>query len=338
MPRARAASRLSFLGGQDQPQTAPPPRATAHCPGAGHRGSPAWHRAKPRETRLPSCAARKKGLRSRDTPSGPPRPRTSAGSKLRRGGACPHAHVAGSGQSRRGPGSRDSPGTRARGRFVSGPALPFPRACACIIVRLRARALPPRGPCGPRSPLAMSYNYVVTAQKPTAVNGCVTGTGLRAGGGWGAVRPGRGGGGTCRWRRGEGEPLALTPSPPRRTLHVGRGPEPADRQEHAAGDLCGQRRGAAARQGGGHVRQDRSHGALPPQGERRAGRAPVPPRFKPRVTRCASLVREPLCRRCFPQQVHSCCLIASARCTSGNLAPLGRGMGLALPAQTAQGQ
>lgn len=23
----------------------------------------------------------------------------------------------------------------------------------------------------------MSYNYVVTAQKPTAVNGCVTGTG-----------------------------------------------------------------------------------------------------------------------------------------------------------------
>lgn len=27
----------------------------------------------------------------------------------------------------------------------------------------------------------MSYNYVVTAQKPTAVNGCVTGEAARAG-------------------------------------------------------------------------------------------------------------------------------------------------------------
>ena len=40
----------------------------------------------------------------------------------------------------------------------------------------------------------MSYNYVVTAQKPTAVNGCVTGEAARAGdpcegGSWGQLRP-----------------------------------------------------------------------------------------------------------------------------------------------------
>lgn len=52
-----------------------------------------------------------------------------------------------------------------------------------------------------------------------------------------------------------------------RTLHVSGGLEPADRQEHAAGDLCGHRRGAAACQGGGHVREDRRHGALPAQGK-----------------------------------------------------------------------
>ena len=42
--------------------------------------------------------------------------------------------------------------------------------------------------------LDMSYNYVVTAQKPTAVNGCVTGEAARAGdpcegGSWGQPRP-----------------------------------------------------------------------------------------------------------------------------------------------------
>ena len=42
--------------------------------------------------------------------------------------------------------------------------------------------------------LDMSYNYVVTAQKPTAVNGCVTGEAARAGdpgdgGSWGEPRP-----------------------------------------------------------------------------------------------------------------------------------------------------
>lgn len=60
----------------------------------------------------------------------------------------------------------------------------------------------------------MSYNYVVTAQKPTAVNGCVTGEAARAGdpgegGSWGEPRPreargprgGRAGPGPGRGRR-----------------------------------------------------------------------------------------------------------------------------------------
>lgn len=61
-------------------------------------------------------------------------------------------------------------------------------------------------------------------------------------------------------------------SPFPRPLHLGRGFEPADRQEHATGDLRGDSGGAAARQGGGDVRQDRRHGALPPQGGYAAGR------------------------------------------------------------------
>lgn len=51
-----------------------------------------------------------------------------------------------------------------------------------------------------------------------------------------------------------------------RSLHICGGSEPADRQEHASGDLCGHRGGPAAGQRGRHVRQDRSHGALQTQG------------------------------------------------------------------------
>lgn len=60
-------------------------------------------------------------------------------------------------------------------------------------------------------------------------------------------------------------PLRFLPSFPR-TLHLCRGPEPADCQEHPAGDLCRDSRGAPARQGSGNVWKNRRHGALPPQG------------------------------------------------------------------------
>lgn len=56
---------------------------------------------------------------------------------------------------------------------------------------VRASSCPGPVPVYRPSPAAaMSYNYVVTAQKPTAVNGCVTGTGGGEGGGGG-------GGGAC---------------------------------------------------------------------------------------------------------------------------------------------
>lgn len=47
----------------------------------------------------------------------------------------------------------------------------------------------------------MSYNYVVTAQKPTAVNGCVTGT---AGRGMAGTRGLGGRGRAVLWYRGSG--------------------------------------------------------------------------------------------------------------------------------------
>lgn len=68
----------------------------------------------------------------------------------------------------------------------------------------------PRASPGPPGSLNMSYNYVVTAQKPTAVNGCVTGTagrgvtrapclGRRGSAGMG-YRGARGTGDTRGWR------------------------------------------------------------------------------------------------------------------------------------------
>lgn len=68
----------------------------------------------------------------------------------------------------------------------------------------------PRASPGPPGSLNMSYNYVVTAQKPTAVNGCVTGTagrgvtrapclGRRGSAGMG-YRGARGTGDTGGWR------------------------------------------------------------------------------------------------------------------------------------------
>lgn len=52
----------------------------------------------------------------------------------------------------------------------------------------------------------------------------------------------------------------------RRSLHISWGSEPVDSEEHTSGDLCGHRWGSAACQGGRHVRQDRSHGALQTKG------------------------------------------------------------------------
>lgn len=69
-----------------------------------------------------------------------------------------------------------------------------PRLFACVhfsIVALECRRAVPD--------LDMSYNYVVTAQKPTAVNGCVTGEAARAGD---PAREGAGG------NRGLGRPAA----------------------------------------------------------------------------------------------------------------------------------
>lgn len=50
--------------------------------------------------------------------------------------------------------------------------------CHLVCVRLSIVALESRRAA---PGLDMSYNYVVTAQKPTAVNGCVTGEAARAG-------------------------------------------------------------------------------------------------------------------------------------------------------------
>lgn len=125
----------------------------------------------------------------------------------------------------------------------------------------------------------MSCNYVVTAQKPTAVNGCVTGNGAERGGGGrdrDMIVQGRPGG----RRRTTGSLTVLPSGPPQpphsciamlcfpfRAFHLRRRSELADRQEHPFGNLCGHCRRATARQRSGHVRQNRRHGALPPQGE-----------------------------------------------------------------------
>lgn len=52
-----------------------------------------------------------------------------------------------------------------------------------------------------------------------------------------------------------------------RPFHLRGGSELTDCEEHTFGDLCGHRRGASARQGSGHVWQDRSYGALQAKGQ-----------------------------------------------------------------------
>lgn len=78
------------------------------------------------------------------------------------------------------------------------------------------------------SGLDMSYNYVVTAQKPTAVNGCVTGETARAGapgegGSWGGPRPREAGGpagGRAESGPGDGRRWRPRKRPQRTTQHA----------------------------------------------------------------------------------------------------------------------